>query len=164
MTQCCVSHLLKHKKTVMKNFITTLLVLVAIGFGSAVQAQTHEKGTTLLRGSIGVNSAFPVSAAIEYGVANPVGIGAGVTFFRSAGLSVLSFSGRSLFHLNINSDKLDPYAVAIVAYTKVIGITAITGGGAVGANYYFSDKVAGSVEAGVRSGFNFNIGLTYKLR
>jgi hypothetical protein len=135
-----------------------------------------EEGTSVIQANLGLGGGFglPVQFSYEYGYKDKVGIG-GIVGYGSTTDGIYSYS-YSLFAARVNyhiqvAEKLDTYFGLSLGYASATVKPAFVGntgssiilGGQLGGRYYFTEKLAGSVELGYGMGY-LNIGIAYKLK
>ena len=163
-------------------------VIIAVAFMlgvSTVNAQTFEKGTSVVQAGIGLGSSFgtPIGLGYEYGMSEKIGLGAyvgyasqsySVPFFGDYKVTNILVGVKGNYHF-FQSDKIDAYGGLLLGYdvasskwttANTIAIPTTYGGivfgGSVGARYYFTDNIAAFAELGYGLGY-LNAGLAYKL-
>ena len=166
-----------------------IIIAVALMLGmSTMNAQSFEKGTSVIQLGAAVGSDFglPLGASYEYGVSDKIGVGV-YAGYASKEFSVgyggdykvtYTLAGvRGNYHF-YTEDKIDAYGGVLLGYNSASlkytngapnypGYVAPSYGGAVfggqvGARYYFTDSLAAFAELGYGIGY-LNIGLAYKL-
>jgi hypothetical protein len=174
----------------MKKMTIAILCIAALQINAQTKTETKNynelftKGTSVLQFNLGLGGSLglPIQVSYEQGITNNIGVGAIVGF---AGKTIktgiydykytyLLFGARANYHKQF-IDKLDTYAgltlglnAASVKVTPAFIGTSVAGGGMflagqLGGRYYFTDKVAASLELGYGIGYA-NLGIAYKLK
>jgi hypothetical protein len=154
-------------KKIIRVFCATAIIVVC---GLTSKAQSFEQGSFVLQGGIGIQSGItPIIVNAEYGVADAIGVGAGLQFYSQNGVSATLMTVRGAYHFGefIKNDQLDLYAGAELLFPLSGG-----GSGAVfslmpGARYYFSDNIGAFSELGLflsgGGGTQLRLGIAFKL-
>jgi Outer membrane protein beta-barrel domain len=176
-----------------KSFFSALFaVALLLSLSQASQAQVFNKGDIALNVGIGLGSVYgysgfsssvpPLSASLEVGITDKIGIGrfgvGGIlgyssykfSTFNSVTSSHILIGGRGLYHFDFDVEKLDLYAGIMLGYniisysdnaTGVFSGSGVVGGVFGGARYMFSEKIGAFGELGYSIAW-LNIGITAK--
>lgn len=152
---------------------------------SAFAQHAFEKGAMILQpgigygldGTTGALEIPPVSLGLEFGASEEWSIGGYAGYAASRDFfqySYFIFGGRLSYHIETESERLDPYAGVMLGYNAVTvsvegfgqpisaSASAVLYGGQLGVRYYLSPAVGLFAEAGYGIGY-LTAGLSFKL-
>jgi len=172
------------KKTVMKKYISLLIVLIT---ASGINAQSHEQGNLFLSGGIGlghygyhhrpgkaVGVGLPLIVNLDYGIIDYVSIGGYAGSLFKDNHVAFGFGGRGNFHAwqmvndlvagDLKGDIFDVY-VSVYTGTEISNVytNRFRIGGILGGRWFFKENIALMAEFGGPMSFA-NFGISLKLK